>query len=100
MQYEILQKDGNQEIHIKGKFVHHDREQFLEIVDGFVKSNANSLVLDFHETNFMDSAALGLMLLVKKSVQTAKKNLVIRSLSKRVEKMFQLMNYDKIFTIE
>ena len=84
---------------ITGKFTFEDNPVFREIIRAIAEKNLSMLALDMTETDFVDSAALGMLLLARDTANTHQKKMVIRGIRGQVKKMFELAHFEQLFTI-
>ena len=77
-----------------------DRVEFLEIVSNFITSDYECLKLNFKNTNAIDSAGLGFLLIALQEAKNNNKELVLESPNEYINKIFQKMNFYDMFTIE
>lgn len=80
-------------VEVPKKFTFSDREWFYQQI---VNSD-NELVFCFRQTEYLDSAALGLLLIAKDRCPKTKISLV--NVSGAVQKIFEIANFDKLFLI-
>ena len=85
---------------ISGKFTFSDHVEFKSLLKVFDDSSVNQVDLDLKGLEFVDSAALGLLLLAKDKADTSSKK--IRLLSpgdNQVKKMFEISRFYDLFEI-
>ena len=91
-----LSEDGRTAtIHVTGKFdfsVHKDfREAYNQL-----NPMPQHIILDLSRTEYMDSSALGMVLLLKEHLDGDKNRLEIRNARPEVEKILRIANFDKL----
>lgn len=59
----------------------------------------SDVILDLSKADYMDSSALGMLLLLKQHADEKKVSIKIRNPSQAVLKILQMANFDKLFTI-
>jgi len=76
------------------------------IVDDFRRCyeqiNANersSVVIDFRNTRYMDSSALGMLINLKKHFEASKAKVMIVNCNDQIRKIFSISRFDKKFNI-
>lgn len=57
------------------------------------------IVLDFEEVEYVDSSALGMLLLLKEKAAAAGKSVVLANCSGFVMEVFQVVNFQQLFTM-
>lgn len=102
MDYIAIPSDKNTVIKLSGQFVFSDTLKFKKILDIATteQSSVNPLVLDFADVTFIDSAGLGMLLLLRDECQENNVGLSIKSVYGQVEKIFTLSKFEQLFTIE
>lgn len=99
MNYTSSTVSGGLEIKLSGEFTFADNEQFQQMVKGIISSNAKNVALDFSALEFIDSAALSMLLVMKDSCDKARKNLSIKHSSGRVKEVLSEMKFAKFIRI-
>ncbi len=84
---------------LSGRFDFHARHDFQEAVQKAQDSDARLIVLHMKDVSFIDSAALGLITVTYKNLETAKVRLVVAELQDYVQKIFSLANLGAIISI-
>ena len=100
MSAEKKSKDGVMEIYLSGKIVHPHNEDMIAWTEDFLVSGSHTLLLNFKDVTFIDSAELGALLLVRMRLTDQQKTLILKEPSDFVRKMFENYQFDKVFTIE
>lgn len=98
----IFNKESNGDnicFHMKGRFVFSDHVQFKDILDHIEGDDASTVSLDFKEIEFIDSAALGLLLLAKEKSEKSGKHFVLQHPVGQVAKMFKISRFQDMFNI-
>jgi anti-anti-sigma factor len=91
----------NDALHIKldGSFTIADSDYFLTMLDGVDHTVIHTVKLDFSQLKFIDSSALGLLLLLKHEAQKRGMIAQLTNLSGQVWKAINLCQFDKLFEI-
>lgn len=100
MEYTKRIKEQACEIAIKGRFTFADHKEFRSIFNLLTDKDVKSIRLDFKGVEFIDSAALGILLLARDEAQKHAKDLVIQNPSGQVKLMFEVSRFYDIFNIE
>jgi HptB-dependent secretion and biofilm anti anti-sigma factor len=82
-----------------GKFTFVDHSIFKPILEDIEKNTFNNITINLSGIEFIDSAALGILLLVKDSSDKNNISLVLKSPSGQVKKMFEVTRFYDLFTI-
>ncbi len=86
-------------IKIKGRFdfgVHHDFRKASELVVG---QDINYIVVDMGNVDYIDSSALGMLLVLSDKVGDTKNAVQIKNIKPDVKKVMEIANFDKLFTL-
>ena len=67
--------------------------------NGISDAKIGNIVVDFAEVDYMDSAALGMLLVLRDHAQEANISLSIARLSSFAVRMFEIASFDRMFTI-
>ncbi|ATC87268.1 STAS domain-containing protein [Pseudoalteromonas sp. NZS127_1] len=85
-------------IQIKGKFdfnlVQSFRQAYAQMSEKTVK-----VIIDLRETDYMDSSALGMLLNMKKTIDSQVKTIEISNCQPQLRKILQISRFDKKFDI-
>lgn len=60
----------------------------------------SDIILDLSQADYMDSSALGMLLLLKQFADEKKAKIYLKNPSESVAKILQMANFDKLFTIQ
>lgn len=79
---------------LKGAFTFKDNRQFLSALD---QDGLSGVVLDFSHVDFIDSAALGMLILLHEEASGRKISLELRGATGQPLKMFNVSQFSTIF---
>ncbi len=85
-------------LHVQGFFdfsLHKDFRQSYKGVEGVKR-----YVIDLAETEYMDSSALGMLLLLREFAADQGAEVVLRNCSREVRKILEIANFQRLFRIE
>ncbi len=99
MEYAKAINDSSCEIMFKGKFTFSDHQQFKPIFALLEQSGIKTLYLNFKDVEFVDSAALGILLLIRDESVRFSKQVVLQQPVGQVKKMFEISRFYDLFTI-
>ncbi|RUO35273.1 STAS domain-containing protein [Aliidiomarina sanyensis] len=92
--------DGKQfVIHVKGKFDFGMVHDFRQSYEGLTE-RVSSVVVDFRETEYIDSSALGMLLNMRKSLGAGTRTIHLINCRPEVRKILDISRFDKLFVIE
>ena len=100
MEYTTISNNGQYEVSLKGKFVFFDHNRFHEILMMLADGQCQRMVLNLGGVEFIDSAALGMLLLAKDAADKHNVKLTIRQPNGQVAKMFHIAEFDTLFQME
>jgi anti-anti-sigma factor len=84
---------------MQGKFTFSDHSNFKEVLQVFKDGAVNQIEVDLSQVEFVDSAALGLLLLVRDEAKKASKRIVIKNPQGQVKKMFEISRFYELFEV-
>ena len=85
-------------IAISGRFdfgLHQDFRKATEQASG-----ASSIIVDMGKVDYLDSSALGMLLVLRDKVGDSKNTVTIKNAKPDVMKILQIANFDKLFTLQ
>lgn len=85
-------------IYMPEKFNFQMHAEFKEMYQE--EKQSNSVVLDMNKTQYMDSAALGMMLQLKEFADSQNSKVSIANANKNIMQIMQIAHFDKLFTIK
>ncbi len=100
MLYKKNDYDKTREIKLPENITSKDKIAFLELINNFINSNFKCLTLDLKQTKTIDSAGLGFLLIALQEANNNSKQLILKTPSEHISKVFTSMNFNSIFTIE
>jgi len=91
--------DGKQvTIRIDGRFDFGSHHDFRDAYRG-ANETGTVFVLDMSKTEYMDSSALGMILLLKEHAGTLGGDIKISNASSEIKNILEIANFDKLFSI-
>jgi anti-anti-sigma factor len=95
------QVDGSKNtLVMSGKFTFADHEAFRAII-ALIKSKQHQMIaFDVEGIEFVDSAALGMLLIAREEAETANVDIIIKNPTGQIEKMFRVSKFDSLFKIQ
>ncbi len=85
---------------LSGQFTFGDSKVFRPVLDMLDKDNIASVVLNLAPLEFVDSAALGMLLLLRDETGKRKQQLILRGPQGQVRKIFDVARFNTLFSIE
>lgn len=99
MDIRIATHAGEADITLSGSFTFEDAIPFKEIIALTDNKSIHSLVLHMHGVDFIDSAALGMLMLLRRHADNLKQHITLARATGQVEKIFRLSRMDALFTV-
>jgi HptB-dependent secretion and biofilm anti anti-sigma factor len=90
---------GTYDVTLNGKFTFSDHQAFREILDKIAEKDVQQIVLHMSGVEFVDSAALGMLLLALDESEKHQKRLAINGPTGQVKKMFDMARFNTLFSI-
>ena len=91
--------DGVCEVTMRGKFTFNDHPAFRDILTQIAEPNVRQVVLHMGLVEFVDSAALGMLLLANDEAKKHQKQLLISGAKGQVRKMFDMAQFNTLFVM-
>jgi HptB-dependent secretion and biofilm anti anti-sigma factor len=85
-------------IKVSGRFdfaVHQEFRRAIEKITAAIKT----VVIDFYLTDYMDSSALGMLLVLRDSVSSSQQTVQLTNMKPEVRKILEIAHFDKLFTV-
>lgn len=98
MSVETWMEDGVLYIKVSGRFdfsVHNQFREAIKLAEGDVKR----IMVDLAATEYLDSSALGMLLVLRDKVSGNKEAITIVNARNEVKKILEIANFGKLFTV-
>lgn len=83
-----------------GRFDFHSHRDFRAAYESLLETGAvREIVIDFSEVDYLDSSALGMLLLLREKADGAGKSIVLAGLKGAVKQVLDIANFGKLFSI-
>lgn len=82
---------------LKGQMTFTDSAHIKELIEKIQKGDMTKITLDFSQLEFIDSAGLGMLLLMRDFCQNRNIPIIIRSPRGQVERIFRISKFDQLF---
>jgi len=94
-----VEVEGNtRTLRIDGKFDFKLHRSFRELYEA-APPEVSHFVIDMSKTQYMDSSALGMLLLLREHVEGNRERVQIVNCNAEIRKIFEIANFDKLFAI-
>lgn len=92
---------GKARLLLNGRFDFNSHATFNQTTDGLLKDAAISeLEVDFEHVKYIDSSAMGMLLLLKERAKGTSKSIALVNCKGSVAQVFDLSNFRRLFTIK
>ena len=92
-------RQGIYEVALSGRFTFSDHAQFRELLQHISEDGVRGVALNMAKVEYVDSAALGMLLLARDLAEERQSKLTITGAEGQVKKMFELSQFNTIFTM-
>jgi anti-anti-sigma factor len=100
MDTNVLSADGRSVIRLSGRFDFNAHREFREAVDQVLKSEGlREIQVDFGAVDYLDSSALGMLLMLRDKARGAGKNVSLANCRGAVKQVIEIANFGKLFSI-
>lgn len=100
MDYHLKQAPQKTTITCSGSFTFADNQRFRHAMNSILEQEDSKAVLDLSGVTYIDSAALGMLLLLREMLEEKNISLMLYKPKDQVAKMFEISKFNELFTIE
>lgn len=101
MDVNVQQIDGLARIELRGRFDFTSHRSFKQAYEAaFSAGGVNELVIDMRSVDYLDSSALGMLLLLRDKCKAAAKPVSLANCGGTVREVLRVANFDKLFTLQ
>lgn len=100
MQFDFVNDGKRRELTLRGRLTFSDHESFRKITAGMEEAGAHNCSINLSGLEFIDSAGLGLLLLVNEAAQENKITVSIRGARDQVRKMLEITKFNEVMPVE
>lgn len=90
---------GTYDVTMSGQFTFTDHPEFRAILAKIGDKDVKQIIFNMRQVEFVDSAALGMMLLAHDEAEKHHKQLIISGATGQVKKMFDMAKFNTLFTM-
>jgi HptB-dependent secretion and biofilm anti anti-sigma factor len=91
---------GAGQVALSGEFTFTDHVSFKDLVSRLLEAEQPQIVIDLSKLDFIDSAGLGMLLLVREAAGKASRKVVLRGPHGQVKRMFDVTKFSTLFSVE
>jgi anti-anti-sigma factor len=92
-------KDATLHLTLRGRFTFLENSRFREIVRSLPKGEVRHVQIHIKDLTFVDSAALGMLLLIREEAHKHSIDIALVSPQGQPEKMFAMARFDQLFSM-
>ena len=100
MQAIVTVKEGRAQIRLQGRFDFNAHCEFREAIDTVLASPATAVTVDFAGVEYLDSSALGMLLMLRDRAKSAAREVTLSGCRGAVKQILDIANFGKLFKIE
>ncbi len=100
LQYETSDRGDVVEVTLHGRVTYSDHPSFRNVIGQIRDSSAQKLIFDMSDVEFIDSAGLGMLLMVRDTASQKKAEVVLRNPRGQVQRIFASSKFETLFTVE
>ena len=97
MEIQTRLENGVYSVTMQGKFIFTDNQQFRPILEKLGDPAILQVVLLMEKVDFVDSAALGMLLLAHDEAVKYQKTLSLRGVNGQVKRIFEMARFEQFF---
>ena len=96
----LVHQDGRAVLTLEGRFDFNSHRDFRDACDELlIRPGLKGIDVDFTRVDYLDSSALGMLLLLREKADTQGKQVALAGLQGTVKEVLDIANFDKLFTI-
>lgn len=99
MQVTLTQAEGRSTLRLTGRFDFNAHREFREISEQALASRGNEIHVDLGAVDYLDSSALGMLLMLRDKAKNVGKTVVLANSQGTVRQVLDIANFAKLFTI-
>ena len=99
MQVNVSNRNNKTAIVLQGRFDFNSHREFREAVDQALKEAAREIQVDLGGVDYLDSSALGMLLMLRDKAKGASKEVELANPRGAVKQVIDIANFGKLFTL-
>jgi anti-anti-sigma factor len=99
MQANVSNRDGAAVIALQGRFDFNAHREFREAVEQAIKDAAGAVQVDLGGVDYLDSSALGMLLMLRDKAKGAGKEVSLANARGSVKQVIDIANFGKLFPL-
>ncbi len=87
-------------LNLNGRFDFHSHRDFRSAYEKVMEAaEVRDIEINFRQVDYLDSSALGMLLLLREKAEAAGKNVALAGLQGMVKQVLEIANFGKLFTV-
>lgn len=99
MEINVTQAENGTRLELKGRFDFQAHQPFRRAMDALLSSGTSKITVDLSAVNFIDSSALGMLLLARETCEKAGGGITLDRPQEYVDKVLKLCHFDQLFEV-
>ena len=100
MQATVTVNEGRAVIRLEGRFDFNAHRDFRDAIDTVLASPASVIVVDFDAVEYLDSSALGMLLMLRDRAKGAAREVSLTRCRGVAKQILDIANFGKLFSID
>lgn len=100
MQAIVTVAEGRAVIRLEGRFDFNSHRDFRDAIDAVLESAALMIAVDFAGVEYLDSSALGMLLMLRDGAKGAAREVTLVNCRGAVKQILDIANFGKLFVID
>ena len=100
MQATVTVNEGRAVIRLQGRFDFNSHREFHDATDTAMATPASAIVVDFGAVDYLDSSALGMLLMLRDRAKAAAREVSLSHCRGAVRQILDIANFGKLFSID
>lgn len=99
MNISTLTTDGVSRIKLNGRFTFDKHKDFRQVIKDQLTGKSRVIEIDFGQVDYLDSSALGMLLLAREQASQAGKTVALTNCRGNVKAVLDVANFQRLFEI-
>lgn len=99
MQVNVSSRDGKTAMVLRGRFDFNAHREFREAAEQAVQQVPREILVDLGEVDYLDSSALGMLLMLRDKARHADKLVGLANAQGAVKQVIDVANFGKLFAL-
>lgn len=100
MEFVINDKGGQRDVVLSGRLTFVDHARMRDIIDGFKGGAVKTCKLDLAGVEFIDSAAMGMLLLARDTAVASHVHLTLKGARQEIKRLMAVARFDTLFEMQ